>query len=101
MCIRDRSLLDLLREQLDVTSPRRGCGDGTCGSCTVLLDGQRVPACLVPAALCDGQAITTVEGLAIDGVLSPIQAAFIRHGATDCGFCTPGQVVAALSLIHI
>lgn len=94
------SLLDLLREQLDVTSPRRGCGDGTCGSCTVLLDGQRVPSCLVPAALCEGQAITTVEGLATAGVLSPIQAAFVRHGATDCGFCTPGQVVAAQAILR-
>lgn len=94
------SLLDVLRDRLDLTSARRGCEDGSCGSCTVLFDGRRVPSCLLAAALCHDKTITTVEGLSPDGVLSPIQAAFIRNGATDCGFCTPGQVVAAQAILQ-
>ena len=94
------SLLEVLRESHGLTSVRRGCEDGSCGSCTVLVDGKRVPSCLLWAALCQGKAITTVEGLSPDGELSPIQAAFIRHKASDCGFCTPGQVVAAHAILH-
>lgn len=94
------SLLDVLRQQLGLLSVRQGCADGTCGSCTTLLLGKRVPSCLVPAALCHKQAITTVEGLSPDGTLTPIQAAFLRHGAADCGFCTPGQVVAAHAILQ-
>lgn len=94
------SLLTVLRQQLGLASVRHGCADGTCGSCTTLLAGKRVPACLVPAALCHRQEMTTVEGLSEDGSLTAIQAAFLRHGAADCGFCTPGQVVAAHAILQ-
>jgi xanthine dehydrogenase YagT iron-sulfur-binding subunit len=95
------TLLDLLREDLDLTGTKKGCDHGQCGSCTVLLDGQRVNACLVLAVVKDGSDVTTVEGLAgPDGVLHPMQQAFIDHDALQCGYCTPGQVCSAVALVE-
>jgi xanthine dehydrogenase YagT iron-sulfur-binding subunit len=95
------SLLDLLRERFDLTGTKKGCNEGACGACTVLLDGRRVNACLTLAASCDGAEVTTVEGLAApDGTLHPVQAAFIEHDAFQCGYCTPGQVVSAVACIR-
>jgi xanthine dehydrogenase YagT iron-sulfur-binding subunit len=95
------TLLDLLREQLDLTGTKKGCNEGACGVCTVLVDGHRVNACLTLAASCEGAEVTTVEGLAAsDGTLHPVQAAFIEHDAFQCGYCTPGQVVSAVACIR-
>jgi xanthine dehydrogenase YagT iron-sulfur-binding subunit len=95
------SLLDLLRERLDLTGTKKGCNEGACGACTVLIDGHRVNACLTLAASCEGSEVTTVEGLAAaDGSLHPVQAAFIEHDAFQCGYCTPGQVVSAVACIR-
>lgn len=94
------SLLDVLRQQLGLLSVRHGCADGTCGSCTTLVAGKRVPSCLTPAALCHQQDITTLEGLSPDDELTPLQKAFVRHDAVDCGFCIPGQLVAAHALLQ-
>ena len=92
------TLLDLLREDLDLTGTKKGCDHGQCGSCTVLIDGRRMNACLVLAAMKDGAAITTIEGLA-DGGLHPLQAAFIEHDAFQCGYCTPGQICSGVGLM--
>jgi len=95
------SLLDLLRERLQITGPKKGCNEGACGACTVLIDGKRVNACMTLAASCDGTSVRTVEGLAgADGVLHAVQQAFIDHDAFQCGYCTPGQVVSALACIQ-
>src|SRR5882724_1651784 len=95
------TLLDYLRERAALTGTKKGCNEGACGVCTVLLDGKRVNACLTLAASCDGARITTVEGLAsANGTLHPVQAAFIEHDAFQCGYCTPGQVVSAVACIH-
>jgi xanthine dehydrogenase YagT iron-sulfur-binding subunit len=95
------SLLDLLRERLDLTGTKKGCNEGACGACTVLVNGHRANACLTLAASCEGAEITTVEGLAAaDGTLHPVQAAFIEHDAFQCGYCTPGQVVSAVACIR-
>ena len=94
------SLLDLLREHLDLTGAKKGCNRGECGACTVLLDGRRVNACMVLAAAADGREVTTVEGLAADGELHAVQKAFIDHDAFQCGFCTPGQVISAVACIR-
>jgi xanthine dehydrogenase YagT iron-sulfur-binding subunit len=95
------SLLDLLREHIHLTGTKKGCNEGACGACTVLVNGQRVNACLTLAASCEGAEITTVEGLAAaDGTLHPVQAAFIEHDAFQCGYCTPGQVVSAVACIR-
>jgi xanthine dehydrogenase YagT iron-sulfur-binding subunit len=95
------TLLDLLREQLGLTGTKKGCNEGACGACTVLVDGRRVNACLTLAASCEGAEITTIEGLAApDGTLHPVQAAFIEHDAFQCGYCTPGQVMSAVACIH-
>jgi xanthine dehydrogenase YagT iron-sulfur-binding subunit len=93
------TLLDLLRERLDLTGTKKGCDRGQCGACTILLNGRRVNACLSLAISHDGAEILTVEGLAEGGVLHPVQAAFIAHDAFQCGFCTPGQIMSAIGLI--
>jgi xanthine dehydrogenase YagT iron-sulfur-binding subunit len=92
------TLLDALRDELRLTGTKKGCDQGACGACTVLLDGRRVLSCLTLAAQCDGRAVTTIEGLTGDG-LHPLQEAFIRHDAFQCGCCTPGQILSAVSLL--
>jgi xanthine dehydrogenase YagT iron-sulfur-binding subunit len=94
------TLLDLLRERLDLTGTKKGCDRGQCGACTVLLDGRRINSCLALAASQDGAEVLTIEGLAQDGDLHPVQAAFIAHDGFQCGFCTPGQIMSAVGLIH-
>jgi len=93
------SLLDALREHLHLTGAKKGCGLGQCGACTVLMDGKRVKACLLLAALVEGREITTIEGLAPGGELHPLQAAFIERDAFQCGYCTPGQIMAGVACI--
>ena len=93
------TLLDLLRERLDLTGTKKGCDRGQCGACTVLVDGRRVNSCLALAVSHDGASITTVEGLARGDILHPVQAAFIEHDGFQCGFCTPGQIMSAVGLI--
>ncbi|WP_372664457.1 (2Fe-2S)-binding protein [Amycolatopsis kentuckyensis] len=94
-----RTLLDLLRDQLGVYSPKKGCDHGQCGACTVLLDGRRVLACLVLAVTCEGAEVTTAAGLAPDGELHPVQQAFLEHDGFQCGYCTPGQICSAAGLL--
>ena len=94
------TLLDLLRERLGLTGAKKGCDRGQCGTCTVILDGRRVNACLVLAATCDGADIRTIEGLADGETLSAVQAAFIAHDALQCGFCTPGQIMSATAFLQ-
>ncbi len=93
------TLLDLLRERLDLTGTKKGCDRGQCGACTVLIDGRRVNACLALAVSHDGADILTIEGLARGGELHPVQAAFIAHDGFQCGFCTLGQIMSAVGLI--
>ena len=92
------SLLDLLRDRLDLTGTKKGCNQGACGACTVLADGERILSCLALAVQYDGCAITTVEGLAPQGVLHPLQQAFIDHDGFQCGYCTPGQLCSAIAM---
>jgi xanthine dehydrogenase YagT iron-sulfur-binding subunit len=93
------SLLDALREHLDMTGSKKGCDQGTCGACTVWVDGRRVLACLTLALSCEGREVTTIEGLAgPDGQLHPMQRAFIAEDAFQCGYCTPGQIMSAVAL---
>lgn len=94
------SLLDLLREHLDLTGAKKGCNHGECGACTVLVDGHRVNGCMVLAAAADGREVVTVEGLACGVQLHAVQRAFIEHDAFQCGFCTPGQVISAVACIR-
>ena len=94
------TLLDLLREQLDLVGSKKGCDHGQCGACTVLRDGKRVNACLTLAVMCDGAELTTIEGLADGDQLHPMQQAFIQHDAFQCGYCTPGQICSAQGLIN-
>jgi xanthine dehydrogenase YagT iron-sulfur-binding subunit len=94
------SLLDALREHMNLTGSKKGCDQGTCGACTVWVDGRRVLACLTLAATCDGREVTTIEGLAEGGELHPMQRAFIEHDAFQCGYCTPGQIMSAVKLIE-
>jgi aerobic-type carbon monoxide dehydrogenase small subunit (CoxS/CutS family) len=95
-----RTLLDALRVDLGLTGAKPGCRMGNCGACTVLLDGEAVYSCLLLAVECEGRAITTIEGLARDGELDSVQQAFVEHDALQCGFCTPGQVLALTSLLR-
>jgi xanthine dehydrogenase YagT iron-sulfur-binding subunit len=93
------TLLTTLRERLDLTGTKLVCGRGECGACTVLLDGVSVYSCLTLTAACDDRQVTTIEGVGRDGGLHPVQAAFIEHDALQCGFCTPGQILAAIALL--
>ncbi len=95
-----QSLLDVLRLRLDLTGTKKGCNQGACGACTVLLDGKRVNACLILAVTCDGQAVTTVEGIGTPERLHPLQDAFIAHDGFQCGYCTPGQIVSGVALLE-
>jgi xanthine dehydrogenase YagT iron-sulfur-binding subunit len=94
------TLLDALRDQLGLTGTKKGCDQGACGACTVLLDGKRVLSCLTLAAQSEGRAVTTIEGIARDGRRHPLQDAFVRHDALQCGYCTPGQIMSALALLE-
>ncbi|WP_308686716.1 (2Fe-2S)-binding protein [Stigmatella ashevillensis] len=94
------TLLDLLRESLQLTGTKKGCDHGQCGACTVLLDGQRINSCLTLAVMKDGASVTTVEGLAQGEALHPVQEAFIEQDAFQCGYCTPGQICSAVGLIN-
>jgi carbon-monoxide dehydrogenase small subunit len=93
------TLLDVLREKLGVTGPKRGCDDGDCGTCTVLIDGEPVRSCLTIALTVAGREVLTVEGLSVNGDLHPLQKAFHEHGAFQCGFCTPGMLMSAKALL--
>jgi len=93
------TLLDLLRERLDLTGTKKGCDRGQCGACTILVDGRRINSCLALAVSHDGAAITTIEGIAQGDRLHAVQAAFIAHDALQCGFCTPGQIMSAIGLM--
>jgi xanthine dehydrogenase YagT iron-sulfur-binding subunit len=93
------TLLDALRDHLDLTGTKKGCDHGQCGACTVLVDGRRVNSCLTLAVMKDGAEVTTIEGLARDGALHPLQQAFIDHDAFQCGYCTPGQICSAAGMI--
>ncbi len=94
------SLLDLLREQLELTGTKKGCNHGQCGACTVLVDGRRINSCLALAVIHDGSEITTVEGLSKGDELHPLQAAFIRHEGFQCGYCTSGQICSAVGMLR-
>ena len=93
------TLLDALREHLALTGTKKGCDQGQCGACTVLVNGQRINSCLALAVMHAGDEITTIEGLAEDGDLHPMQAAFVRHDGLQCGYCTPGQICSAVALL--
>src|SRR5499426_4218715 len=93
------TLLDALRETLHLTGTKKGCDHGQCGACTVLVDGRRINSCLTLAVMKDGAQVTTIEGLAANGALHPLQQAFIDHDAFQCGYCTPGQICSAVGLI--
>jgi len=93
------SLLDVLRERLGLTGSKKGCDAGQCGACTVLVGGKRVTACLTLAVMAQGKDITTIEGLATDGALHPMQQAFVDHDGLQCGYCTPGQILSAVAML--
>ncbi len=95
----DRRVIDLLREDLGLTGAKEGCGSGECGACTILVDGRSRLACLTLAAQLEGREVITIEGLAKNGRLHPVQEAFIEKGAVQCGFCTPGMILAAVDLL--
>lgn len=95
----NRTLAQVLRDDLGLTGAKQGCGEGECGACTVLLDGEPVSSCLVLAVQAEGHEITTIEGVADGNELHPVQQAFVEHGAVQCGFCTPGMVLSAKALL--
>ena len=95
----ERSLLDVLREDLGVMGPKYGCGEGRCGACTVLMDGQRALSCITPVGDADKKKIATIEGLADGDRLHPVQQAFLDEGAIQCGYCTPGMILSAVALL--
>jgi xanthine dehydrogenase YagT iron-sulfur-binding subunit len=94
-----QSLLDVLRETLDLTGTKKGCNQGACGACTILLDGKRIVSCLTLAVMHDGAEVTTIEGLAKNEVLHPLQSAFIEHDGFQCGYCTSGQIMSGVGCI--
>lgn len=96
----NRSLLSVLREDLDLTGTKYGCGEGQCGACTVLVAGRAVRSCTTPVHLVAGRPITTIEGLARDGRLHPLQEAFLEVGALQCGYCTPGMIMSGVALLN-
>jgi xanthine dehydrogenase YagT iron-sulfur-binding subunit len=93
------TLLDLLREELNLTGTKKGCDHGQCGACTVICDGKRILSCLTLAVMKEGSEVTTIEGIANQGELHPLQKAFIEHDAFQCGYCTPGQICSAIGMI--
>lgn len=93
------SLLDVLRDHLDLTGSKKGCDHGQCGACTILINGRRINSCLTLAVMHDGDVITTIEGLGEPGALSPLQAAFVAHDGYQCGYCTPGQICSATAML--
>lgn len=95
----ERTLLEVLRDELGLTGAKYGCGEGQCGACTVLLDGAAVRSCLLPAGAARDKAVRTIEGLAAGGVLDPLQQAFLDHGALQCGYCTPGMILQSKALL--
>ncbi|MBI2371048.1 MAG: (2Fe-2S)-binding protein [Deltaproteobacteria bacterium] len=95
-----RRLLDFLRDDLELTGTKEGCGNGECGACTVLVNGVAMTSCLILAVSVNGQQVTTIEGLARDGALDPLQKAFIDYGAIQCGYCTPGMILMAKALLN-
>ncbi|MBW8800308.1 MAG: (2Fe-2S)-binding protein [Streptomyces sp.] len=100
LCVDTRvTLLDALRDRLGLTGTKKGCDQGTCGACTVHVDGKRVLSCLTLAAQCDGRDVTTIEGVGTAEQLHPVQEAFLRHDGFQCGYCTPGQIMSALGLL--
>jgi xanthine dehydrogenase YagT iron-sulfur-binding subunit len=94
------TLLDALRDPLALTGTKKGCDQGACGACTVLVDGKRMLSCLMLAAQCEGREVTTIEGLGREGELHPMQEAFLHHDGFQCGFCTPGQIMSAVALVR-
>lgn len=96
----ERTLLEVLREDLGLTGSKYGCGEGQCGACTVLVDGRVRRSCILPVGRVQGRKILTIEGLAADGRLHPVQEAFLREEALQCGYCTPGMILAAASLLE-
>jgi carbon-monoxide dehydrogenase small subunit len=93
------TLLDIIRENLGLTGAKEGCGKGECGACTVIMDGEAVPSCLVPAGSVEGKEIITIEGIESDGRLHPLQEAFVKYHASQCGFCTPGMILTATAYL--
>jgi carbon-monoxide dehydrogenase small subunit len=96
----ERPLLDVLREDLHLTGTKYGCGEGRCGACTVLMNGKRVLSCVTPVAMADNKSITTIEGLAQGDALHPVQEAFLEEGAMQCGYCTSGMILTAVTLLR-